>query len=53
MTTVGYGDGVSMPDFEDYQQDYWVMAIHIMASVFAFYMCQAALIAFLENISTV
>ena len=53
MTTVGYGDGVSMPNFEGYQQDYWIMATHIMASVFAFYLCQAALIAFLENIGTV
>ena len=39
MTTVGYGDSVSMPDMEDYKSDYWVMSIHIIASVFAFYLC--------------
>ena len=53
MTTVGYGDGVSMPNLDVYKIDYWDFTLHIIASVFAFYLCQAALMSFLDNIGTV
>ena len=52
MTSVGYGDSVSMADVDavnNYSADVWFMTLLMHTSVFAFYLCQAALISFLES----
>jgi hypothetical protein len=53
MTSVGYGDSVSMADVDavnNYSSDVWFMTLLMHTSVFAFYLCQAALISFLESV---
>ena len=53
MTSVGYGDGVSMADLDavnTYPGDVWIIVFLMHTSVFAFYLCQAALISFLEGV---
>ena len=50
MTTVGYGDPVSMPHLHIYKLDYWIMIFQLIASMFGFNLCQATLVSFIDSI---
>ena len=49
MSTVGYGDGISMPNLFKHKTDFSVMLAILILSQFGFSYCQATLRSYIES----
>ena len=39
MSTVGYGDSVSMPELDSFISDYYMLTFNLLASILGFFLC--------------